>query len=252
MTAGSSVHVVTLAERPDLLRAALDLGGVGPEFMQHDPVGSLAQSALLRHNWPEHFSVILDRDVVVARAVGIPFAMGIQGREELPDHGWDGVLLWAAEDRLQGRPANALAALDIQVRNVRRGEGFSAIALQALRDAARAAGLSDVFAPVRPTGKAQEPRTAMAEYADRVRGDGLPADAWLRVHVRAGGEIVKVASFSMTIHGTLAQWRDWTGLPFDGDGLVDVSGGLSPVVVSSALDVGVYVEPNVWVRHRLL
>ena len=36
----------------------------------------------------------------------------------------------------------------------------------------------------------------MAEYARRLRDDGLPEDPWLRVHVRAGGEVVEVTPFS--------------------------------------------------------
>lgn len=53
----------------------------------------------------------------------------------------------------------------------------------------------------------------------------------------------------MTVHGSLGQWRRWTGQPFDRDGLVAVPGGLAPVLVSQARGLGVYVEPNVWVRH---
>lgn len=245
------VEVVTLRERPDLLDAALALGGVGAEFMQHDRTGNLARSRLLRHRWPEHFAVVLDEDEVVARAVSIPFEMGVEGREELPDHGWDGVLLWAAEDALQDRPTNCVAALDIQVHEARRGQGLSMAALTAMREGAQRQGFTEVVAPLRPTGKVHEPRADMAEYARRVRDDGLPEDAWLRVHVRAGGKVVKVAPFSMTIHGTLGQWRAWTGLPFDNDGLVDVAGGLAPVLVSQAANLGVYVEPNIWVRHNI-
>ena len=217
--------------------------------MQHDPIGTLARSRLLRHRWPEHFSVVLDGDVVVARAVSIPFAMGVEEREELPDHGWDGVLLWAAEDALQDRPTNCVAALDIQVDEDRRGQGVSLAALSAMRQAAQREGFTQVVAPLRPTAKVHEPRADMAEYSRRLRDDGLPEDPWLRVHARAGGEVVKVAPFSMTIHGTLDDWRTWTGLPFDNDGPVDVIGGLAPVLVSQSRNLGVYIEPNIWVRH---
>ena len=55
----------------------------------------------------------------------------------------------------------------------------------------------------------------------------------------------------MVIPGTLAQWREWTGLPFDTDGLVDVEGGVVPVHVDTAQDHAVYVEPHVWVHHEL-
>ena len=55
----------------------------------------------------------------------------------------------------------------------------------------------------------------------------------------------------MTIPGTLAQWREWTGLAFDVDGSVEVEGGLAPIHVDLANDHAVYVEPNVWVHHDL-
>ena len=90
----------------------------------------------------------------------------------------------------------------------------------------------------------------IAEYAARTRPDGLPADPWLRVHVREGGQILKVCPVSMTIAGSLAQWRGWTGLPFDTSGPVAVPGALTPVEVSVEHDRAVYIEPNVWVRHR--
>lgn len=71
------------------------------------------------------------------------------------------------------------------------------------------------------------------------------------MHVRAGGEIVKVGPFSMTITGNLGQWRLWTRLAFADNTRVVVPGGLSPVMVSQEQDCGVYVEANVWVRYRL-
>jgi hypothetical protein len=55
----------------------------------------------------------------------------------------------------------------------------------------------------------------------------------------------------MTIPGTLAQWRAWTGLPFDTSGSVDVPGALVPVMCAAEHDVAVYVEPNIWVHHYL-
>ncbi|GAB3907045.1 hypothetical protein GCM10029964_104620 [Kibdelosporangium lantanae] len=54
----------------------------------------------------------------------------------------------------------------------------------------------------------------------------------------------------MTVVGTLAQWKSWTGVALaDGPNVVD--GALVPVLASTALDVGVYVEPNVWVEHAV-
>jgi hypothetical protein len=121
----------------------------------------------------------------------------------------------------------------------------------AMRDNARRLGFRDLYGPLRPTEKDKEPLTPFAEYAARRRADGLPLDAWVRTHVRAGAEIVKIAPSSMTVSGTIAEWQDWTALPFDKSGLAIVPGALSPVHVSLEQDHAVYVEPNLWVRHPL-
>jgi hypothetical protein len=91
----------------------------------------------------------------------------------------------------------------------------------------------------------------MADYAAWTRADGLPVDPWLRVHVRMGGEIAGVAPRSMTINGTLDEWRGWTGLPFDRDGPVHVPGGLVPAICDTVHSTATYTEPNVWMRHRV-
>ena len=89
----------------------------------------------------------------------------------------------------------------------------------------------------------------MRDYVDMKRDDGLPVDAWLRTHVAAGGSIVKVAPYSMTIAGTIADWSQWTGRTFERSGEAEVEGALAPVLVSLEQNCAVYVEPNVWVRH---
>jgi hypothetical protein len=109
-----------------------------------------------------------------------------------------------------------------------QGKGLSALMLGAMRAGAAAHGFAEVVAPVRPTAKHLEPLTPMPEYAARVREDGLPQDPWLRVHVRAGGVIEAVAPASMTIVGTVAEWREWTGLAFDTPGWHEVPGALAP------------------------
>jgi hypothetical protein len=123
--------------------------------------------------------------------------------------------------------------------------------LSAMRDNARAHGFSEVVAPVRPSAKHLEPHTPIQEYAYRVRHDGLPYDPWLRVHARAGGVVHAVAPASMTVSGSLEQWRRWTGLPFDTQGDIEVPGALVPVRCEPERGYAVYVEPNVWMRHAL-
>jgi len=91
----------------------------------------------------------------------------------------------------------------------------------------------------------------MEEYVARMDANGLAADPWLRVHIRAGGRIEKVAPTSMVVVGTIADWRGWTGMEFAASGPTVVPGALVPVHVSLEQDHAVYVEPNVWVRHTV-
>jgi len=55
----------------------------------------------------------------------------------------------------------------------------------------------------------------------------------------------------MVIAGTLAEWSEWTGMVFEHSGAVIVPGALSPVHVSLEQDCAVYVEPNLWLHHRV-
>ena len=53
----------------------------------------------------------------------------------------------------------------------------------------------------------------------------------------------------MVVPGTLEEWREWTGLPFDETGPVLVPQALAPVHCDVEHGVATYVEPNVWVVH---
>jgi GNAT superfamily N-acetyltransferase len=219
-----------------------------PVFMGQDPTARLYYGEL--DTVADYVLLATDGDEPVAKAYSTPFAFGIPGRETLPDAGWDEVIRWQHDDRIAGRERNAVTALEIVILPERQGAGIASAMVKALRDNAFRLGHEVLYAPVRPSQKSDEPQTPMSEYAFRVRDDGLPYDGWLRAHVRAGGRILKVCPLSMTISGTLADWREWTGLPFDTDGEVIVEGALSPVLASLSQDVAVYVEPNVWIEHR--
>ncbi|MFF3755433.1 N-acetyltransferase [Streptomyces sp. NPDC002018] len=244
---GTGLRVASLAERPDLETALLTMDSSWPGYIRPDP--TLVHWVFERH--ADHQLVVFDdHDVVVARAASAPVAWD-GAPESLPDTGWDEMLRQCMDDTYSGRRLNTLCALEINVLPDSRARNLSAHTLRALADHGRRLGYGDMVGPVRPTRKHAEPHLTMDAYAARTRADGLPEDPWLRVHVRAGGEVLKVCPASMTISGSLAQWRGWTGLPFDTSGPVDVPGALAPVVVNVEHDHAVYVEPNVWVRHRL-
>ena len=122
--------------------------------------------------------------------------------------------------------------------------GEIGLMLTALRDNARRLGFVDLYAPLRPTDKHREPLTPFADYVARRREDGLPYYSWVRTHVRAGAQIVKVAPRSMVIAGTIAEWSRWTSLGFNASGPAILPGALSPIHVSLEQDHAVYVEPN--------
>jgi GNAT superfamily N-acetyltransferase len=250
--------VFPLSQRPELRGQAFsaEFGAAVPEFMRHDPTGALYYADRALDRYLDFILVAVDRDDpgrVIARAVAVPFAFGdaALGRTELPDGGWDAVIRWAHEDWLAGRAASAVSALEIMVLAPYRGRGLSPLMLRAMRDNVARLGFADLYAPVRPTEKHKQPLLPFAEYAALKRQDGLPQDPWVRAHVRLGARIVKVAPCSMTIAGTLAEWSRWTGLGFERSGEAIVPGALSPVHVSREQDHAVYIEPNLWMHHRI-
>ncbi|GAA2096394.1 hypothetical protein GCM10009841_08150 [Microlunatus panaciterrae] len=243
--------ISTFAERPEYIERVAQMADAWPGFMRH----GIVSNALLWQvvpSFPELCVVATVDDVPIARARAVPFALRAAGRGELPDDGWDRVLSWALADKITSIRPDTVSALEIAVDPAHLGQGLSMAMLAELRTAAARAGFNELVAPVRPTHKHRQPTMPMDVYAAQLRGDGLPLDPWLRVHVRAGGRIERVAHTSMVIAGSLAAWRGWTRLPFDRSGEVVVPQALVPVRCEAEHNYAVYVEPNVWVRHTLI
>ncbi len=242
----SALELVSLRERPDLLDRVEETGNDWPVFIVNDPVSIECYEPAMRL-YPDLHLIALRENQLVARIHAVPIQWSRP--EDLSERGWDWALGTAVNHPLTSREAVSL--IEIRIAGSCRGQGLSGRLLAAVWARFAAMGVRHLVGPVRPNGKAAEPRTPPPDYLGRVRADGLPADAWLRVHVRLGGRIVKVAPLSMVVPGTLEQWRAWTGLPFDRDGLVDVPGALAPVMVDLRHEHAVYIEPNVWVHHPL-
>jgi hypothetical protein len=139
----------------------------------------------------------------------------------------------------------------VLVDRTRHGGGISALMLAEMRRLAAEAGFGDLVAPVRPNLKSRYPLTPSDTYAAWTTPEGLPFDPWLRVHARAGAEIVKVCPESMIIPGTVADWEQWAEMRFPETGSYVVPGALQPVEIDIEADRGVYVEPNVWMHHTI-
>jgi hypothetical protein len=244
------MEIVTLAERPNLAGKLFDFPAAWPAFMYEDPTAGLYYDDV-DEVYPEYVMLAVVGGDVVARSFSVPFRWDGDPAANLPAGGWDWVLRQAWRTRTRGTAPTLVSAIEITIQVERRGTGLAALMLDAMRKNVARHGYRDLVAPVRPNGKHAVPDEPIADYARRTRADGLPVDPWLRVHVRAGARAVQPAPTSMTITGTLAQWREWTGLPFDRPGPVHVPQALVPVMCEPAHDYAVYVEPNVWVHHRL-
>jgi hypothetical protein len=170
--------------------------------------------------------------------------------EGLPD-GWEAQLVASVDALTSGEPVAALGALQIVVHPERRGGGLADLMLAAMRANAVAHGLTAVIACVRPTWKPRYPLTPIDRYATWTRNDGMPFDPWIRLHVRAGGRIVRPSPRSMTIDGTVAEWESWTGMAFPESGAYVVPGACEPVRIDRDADRGTYHDPNVWIIHDL-
>lgn len=165
--------------------------------------------------------------------------------------GWADSLVRAVDDCEAGRTPNTLVALEIAIQPEYTGQGISYIMIRAVRDLAEAKGYQAVIVAVRPSLKDRYPITPMERYVRWTRADGAPFDPWLRAHWRSGGEILKVAHPSMVVEGSVGDWEQWTGMQFPESGDYVVPNTLAPVQIDREMNVGRYVEPNVWVHHPI-
>ena len=243
--------IVRHTERPDLLARWNDgAAQVWPEFMLHDDVVNRLWGGLAR-TYPDCQLYLIDdaNDTLVGVGNTVPVSWDgtVAG---LPD-GVDDVLLQAFGQGATPRPANALCALQAGLFPVYLNRSLSSVIVNAMREIAVERGYRALVAPVRPNQKALYPLTPMERYVRWLRSDGLPRDAWLRVHTRLGAEILHLAERSMVVSGTVTAWEAWTGLAFPESGEYVVAGALNPITIDLTADRGTYVEPNVWMRHPL-
>lgn len=165
--------------------------------------------------------------------------------------GIDAMIVAAFESSERRERPTALCALAAEVRPPFQGQGLAVRMLEEMATLARAHGLADLVAPVRPSFKDRYPMAPIERYMAWTREDGELFDPWLRTHARFGGAIACPAPRSMQITGTVTEWEQWTGMRFPDSGAYTFPAGLAPVTIDRATDRGLYWEPNVWVVHRV-
>lgn len=171
--------------------------------------------------------------------------------EELPDQGWDWAMHTGRVQQAVGEPPNCLIPIAITVAREWRGLGVSRRCLEILKEIALDHGLTRMFAPVRPSRKSDHPQVPIEEYVQWKTIDGRMFDPWLRTHISHGGRVVQPCRQSMTFQAPLDDWKQWTGVKKLRNGPQDAPDLLSQLVVDVQRNVGLYVEPNVWVEHPL-
>ncbi|MEV7279439.1 GNAT family N-acetyltransferase [Streptomyces sp. NPDC093111] len=241
--------VVTHAERPELWdRMPERFAGVVPEYNLHGDVNDTYWQRLF-DEFPEYQFVLYDEEREEVAGAGRSLPRGWDGTEDDLGPGLDDSIARAFTDRAAGRAPGALCALGIEVAEDYQRRGLSTVLLGAMRTVARRAGLPTVLVPVRPTWKDRYPLVPIGRYAAWTREDGTPLDPWIRTQVGAGGTVAGSSERSSRITGTVAEWEGWTGLAFPEDGEYVFPGGLSPLRVERARDLGSYWEPGVWITH---
>ena len=222
-----------------------------PEFMMNDPVAN--------ENWHELFDrfneyqfALLDTVTNRMAAMGnsLPFHWD-KDLSELPEGGWDWVFVKAVEDHKNSVEPNIQSAIQIAIHPDYQSQRLSAKMVQAMREIARAKGFKNLVAPVRPNQKSKYPLTNIDDYIKWTNDEGLPFDAWLRVHARVGAKIIKPCHQAMTIRGSCAEWEEWTGLKFPQSGTYYIPGALNPMQMNLESNEGIYIEPNVWIAHEI-
>jgi hypothetical protein len=245
-----SYKTVSLKERSDLQGAHLHLNvEVWPEFLLNCPNVD-AYWMQMYETFGDYQLMIMDGEEILAGINSVPIFYD-KNLNELSDEGVEWGVAKSINDHEAGLEPNLLVGLQIMIRKEHQGKGLSSIVLNEMSNLAKSKGFRDLVIPVRPNLKEHYPLIPMKEYIEWKNDKGLPFDNWLRVHVRAGGKILHPCEKSGTILGKIDEWKQWTKQNFPGSGKYVVPGALSPISIDLKEDEGVYVEPNVWVQHKL-
>ena len=246
-----SYSVYTLAQRPELYEQTSQFSQYWLPFMQEDSTSNMYWH-ILRRDFPEFQFAMVDENSgeVIARGHSLPIIW--DGTLDGLPPGWRDTFPLADAIHKRGDAPNTLSAIEISVKPHLRGKGISAQMVAAMREIAKSHGFANLIAPVRPSQKDRYPLAPIERYMRWTQRDSDALfDAWLRVHWKAGAEILKAAPHSMDIRGTIADWESWTDMVFPESGDYVVPGALVPVRMDCENDEGVYIEPNVWMRHRV-
>ena len=241
-------ELIPVAEAPELdEEAGQRFVEEWPEFIFHDEGVKPYRERRVEyfHDW--EFYLVDENRRLIAGCWGVPLAW--DGTiADLPG-GFTDSLARSVTAYEENVVPNTFVLMAAAVRSDEQGRGHASRVITAVRDRAVANGLPQVIAPVRPTLKLRYPLTPIETFMTWTREDGLPLDPWLRTHVRLGATLLAPAPASQTMTGSVADWEKWTGMLFPSTGTYTIPDGLTTLDIDRDADTGIYIEPNIWLRH---
>ena len=222
-----------------------------PEFMLHDQVANELWHELL-DRFPDYQLALYDTENKRVAAMGNSFPLRWDDSlENLPEGGWDWAFVEAVNNHKQKLSPNMQCAIQVVIHPDYQGHGLSAKVLQALHAVGNPKAYKHLIVPVRPNEKSKYPLISIDDYITWKTEEGLPFDAWLRVHVRLGGRIIKTCHESKIIRGTTRNGKQWTKMKFPQSGEYIIPARSIPIEMNIEKDEGIYIEPNVWMAHEV-
>lgn len=245
--------ITNLKERPDLFEKQDQIGSEAwPEFMLQDEIAHKYWMDFIEAYADLQILIISDdgKDEIYAIINTIPLYFD-QPLDKLPDEGWD----WGVEkgvlDYKNKLKPNYLMGIQVIINKKYQGKGLSGVAVDEMLNYSKAKGFNNLIIPIRPSLKEKYPLISTKEYIGWQNDRGELFDPWLRAHQRKGAKIVSVCSKAMRITGTKEDWENWTGVIFKTSGDYIIPGALLPINYNEKKDLGIYIEPNVWIVHEI-
>lgn len=217
-----------------------------PEFLCH---GYMPSWDRIYDDLSDFVLLLIDSgDHLIGAGYTIPATWNGNG-EDLPES-IESIIFNGLKDK--NKSPNTLMAVAALVDQRCRGKKLSAEVLKQMKKLAQYHNFHDLLVPVRPTWKARYPLQQIENYAGWKRSDGLYFDPWLRTHQRLGAKKIKCVDSTLKVEGSVEDWQQWTGMVFPESGNYIIEGALQPVFINVESDFGVYHDPNVWMRHKVI
>jgi hypothetical protein len=218
-------QVFSLSERSDLIEQVANLDNNSwPVFLQNSDAVSWSS---FYSELSDYVLVLTQSDNVIAVGFTVPVTWN-QKAEGLPQS-IESVIQQGIKIKEIGETSNTLIPVGALVDSKVQGKGLSSIVLKEMKKLANSLNIDTLVVPVRPTKKSSYPLQSIHSYAHWRREDGLLNDPWLRVHERLGAEIIHISECTLQVNSDLSNY----------------------IEVDIASNLGVYREPNVWMKHPM-